>query len=204
MTPGALTPVRVMLSRSINAYRPHPPHSRAHRDFTDAAYTRCLRCAGAPRRPASGSALSQSRSFSTCRLPRPREARRLPAPSSFADDAGLRPGGRGSALPTLPISGLSVRLRYDLSSCSPPSRDFYFRASDGLVALPTAGYDYGVQLGNLHRWDSHPLERLLASLHATIRLFRGYDWRGRSATLRSSGDRATQVKAWRLFPSEGS
>jgi hypothetical protein len=172
MTPGALTPVRVMLSRSINAYRPHPPHSQAHRDFTETAYTRCLRCAGAPRRPTSGSALSQSRSFSTCRLRRPREARRLPTPSSFADDAGLRPGGRGSALPTLPISGLSVRLRYDLSSCSPPSRDFYVRASDGLVALPTAGYDYGVQLGNLHRWDSHPLERLLASLHSTIRLFR--------------------------------
>ena len=37
--------------------RPHPPHPRAHRDFT-AAYTQCLRCAGAPRRPAGGSGLS--------------------------------------------------------------------------------------------------------------------------------------------------
>jgi hypothetical protein len=31
--PGALAPVRVVLSRSINACRPHPPHSRARRDF---------------------------------------------------------------------------------------------------------------------------------------------------------------------------
>ena len=57
--PGALAPVRVILSGSFFAYRPHPPHSQAHRDFADyATYTRCLRCAGAPRRPASGSELS--------------------------------------------------------------------------------------------------------------------------------------------------
>ena len=53
---------------------------------------------------------------------------------------------------------LLVRLRYDLPSCSPPKRDFYVRASDGLVTLPAAGYNYGVQLGNFHRWDLHPLE----------------------------------------------
>ena len=57
--PGALAPVRVLLSWSINAYQPHPTHSWAHRDFAgSAAYTRCLRCAGAPRRPPSGSELS--------------------------------------------------------------------------------------------------------------------------------------------------
>ena len=41
--------------------RPHPPHSRAHPDFTVlSAYTRCLRCAYShmPRRPATGSELS--------------------------------------------------------------------------------------------------------------------------------------------------
>ena len=37
--------------------RPDPPHSRAHRNFTSSAYMRCLRCAGAPRRPTSGSGL---------------------------------------------------------------------------------------------------------------------------------------------------
>src|SRR5262249_49437267 len=38
--------------------RPDPPQSRAHRNFTSSAYMRCLRCAGAPRLPTSGSALS--------------------------------------------------------------------------------------------------------------------------------------------------
>jgi hypothetical protein len=57
--PGALAPLRVILSRCINAYRPHPTHSQAHHDFAVyATYTQCLRCAGAPRRPASGSELS--------------------------------------------------------------------------------------------------------------------------------------------------
>ena len=32
-TPGALAPVRVMLSRSIITYWPHPPYSQAHRNF---------------------------------------------------------------------------------------------------------------------------------------------------------------------------
>jgi hypothetical protein len=37
---------------------PHPTHSWAQRDFADhATYTRCLRCAGVPRRPPSGSEL---------------------------------------------------------------------------------------------------------------------------------------------------
>jgi len=33
-TPGALAPVRVMLSRPSSLNRPHPPCSRAHRNFT--------------------------------------------------------------------------------------------------------------------------------------------------------------------------
>jgi integrase/recombinase XerD len=40
--PGALAPARVILSRAINAYWPHPTHSQAHRDFAvSATYTRC-------------------------------------------------------------------------------------------------------------------------------------------------------------------
>ena len=39
------------------------------------------------------------RSFSTCRPQRPREVRRLPPPSPFADDAGLHPWWTGSTLP---------------------------------------------------------------------------------------------------------
>jgi hypothetical protein len=47
------------------------------------------------------------RSVSTCRPLRPRRVRRLLAPSSFADDAGLRPLFTGSALPTVPPSASS-------------------------------------------------------------------------------------------------
>jgi hypothetical protein len=80
--------------------------------------------------------------------------------SSFllAGDAGLRPGGKGSALPQLPFSRLPVRLRCNLSSCSPPFGDFYFWASDGLVTRSAARYDYGVNWtiytgGTLTRWN---------------------------------------------------
>jgi hypothetical protein len=40
--------------------RPHPPHSRAHPDFTVSAYTRCLRCTYShrSRQPTTGSELS--------------------------------------------------------------------------------------------------------------------------------------------------
>ena len=57
-TPEVLAPVRVVLSRSIITYStssaPLAGTSQLHRT---AAYMRCLRCAGAPRRPASGSGL---------------------------------------------------------------------------------------------------------------------------------------------------
>jgi hypothetical protein len=58
-TPGALAPVRVLLSRSINTYlAPSAPLAGTARFRRTAVYTRCLRCAGAPRRPTSGSVLS--------------------------------------------------------------------------------------------------------------------------------------------------
>ena len=64
------------------------------------------------------------RSFSTCRPQRPRRARRLHSPSSFTDGIGLHPSGTGSALSMSMISRLTVRLRYDLPSCSPPFETF--------------------------------------------------------------------------------
>ncbi len=58
-TPGALTPVRVIVSRSILAYpAPSAPLRGTSRFPGRAGYTRRLRCAGAPRRPQSGSELS--------------------------------------------------------------------------------------------------------------------------------------------------
>src|SRR5271165_2040307 len=44
-TPGALAPVRVIVSRTTSLSQPHAPHSQAHLDFTVSAYTRCHRCA---------------------------------------------------------------------------------------------------------------------------------------------------------------
>jgi hypothetical protein len=58
-TPGALAPVRVILSRSIIAYSaPSAPLAGTSRLHRLAAYTKCLRCASPPRQPTSGSVLS--------------------------------------------------------------------------------------------------------------------------------------------------
>ena len=59
--PGVLARVRVMLSRSVITYStPSAPLAGASRLRRMAVYTRRLRCAGAPRRPTSGSELSLS------------------------------------------------------------------------------------------------------------------------------------------------
>src|ERR1700746_2969290 len=58
-TPGALARVRGVVSRSVITHPPpSAPLAGTSRLRRMAAYTRCLRCAGAPRRPASGSGLS--------------------------------------------------------------------------------------------------------------------------------------------------
>jgi hypothetical protein len=58
-TPGALAPVRVLVSRSIHAYSaPSAPLTGTSRFRCLAPYTLCLRCAFPPRRPISGSVLS--------------------------------------------------------------------------------------------------------------------------------------------------
>jgi len=125
--PGALAPGRVILSRSFLASRPHPPLSQAHRDFADGAtYTRCLRCAGAPRRPASGSELS-------LHIPSRHAAPYVPGEIEtvfiqfIASDMGLRRDLSSSALPFILPSvssrarfrGLLVHIRYGLSGRLP-------------------------------------------------------------------------------------
>ena len=58
-TPVALAPVWVMLSQSINTYSATSAPLLGTSQFRRrAVYMRCLRCAGAPRRPKSGSVLS--------------------------------------------------------------------------------------------------------------------------------------------------
>ena len=58
-TPVALAPVWVMLSQSINTYSATSVPLLGTSPFgRRAVYVRCCRCAGAPRRPRSGSVLS--------------------------------------------------------------------------------------------------------------------------------------------------
>src|SRR3954471_9382054 len=129
--PGALARVRVMLSRSVLAEpAPSAPLAGTSRLHRRAAYTRCLRCAGAPRRPASGSGLS---------LPfRPDMPSSLTPGSSTSHVSSVamptRPSPRSERLgtPNTPAIRFTrgslfeaslVRLCYGLSGCSPPWTD---------------------------------------------------------------------------------
>src|SRR4051795_12356515 len=183
--PGALARVRVLLSRSVLAEpAPSAPLAGTSRLHRRAAYTRCLRCAGAPRRPASGSGLS---------LPfRPDMPSSLTPGSSTSHVSSVamptRPSPRSERLGTPKIPAIRftrgslfeaslVRVCYGLSGCSPPwtdrtkfpwpTGDFYIQASGGSVALPAAGYDYN-STGLLCWRDFHPQEWQLASLHQNL------------------------------------
>ena len=153
-----------------------------------AAYTRCLHCAGAPRRPASGSGLS---------LLIPSWHAVLSDPGEFDidiqifdADIGLRRLTTGSALPTLPQSvsrGFRISWLHWFASATacqvarPPVRirldrpafgDFYFQAFNGSVSLSVAGYNYNSGWISFCWRDSHPLEWQLASLHGQSLPFR--------------------------------
>ena len=123
-----------------------------------AAYTQCLRCAGAPKRPASGSGLSLLIPSWHAVLSDPGESdidiqklrcRHWPSPNDHRLGTPITPAIRSTRAVDFVAS--LVRLRYGLPGCSPPVRirlerpafeDFYFQASNGSVALPAAGYDY--------------------------------------------------------------
>src|SRR3954451_11313260 len=181
--PGALARVRVMLSRSVLAEpAPSAPLAGTSRLHRRAAYPRCLRCAGALRRPASGSGLS---------LPfRPDMPSSLtPGSSRIAcvqlrdADAGLRRDPSGSALPTLPQSvsrGARLsRLHWFAfaTACQvarPPGRigpgfpgppgTFTSRLPTGRSPFPPL--DMTTTATGLLCWrDFHPQEWQLASLH---------------------------------------
>ena len=150
-----------------------------------AAYTRCLRCAGAPRRPASGSELSLLIPSWHAVLSDHGESD-IDIFQNFDADIGLRRMTTGSALPTLPQSvprGRSISWLHWFASATacqvacPPVRirlgrpafgDFYFQAFNGSVSLPVAGYNYNSDWTLCWR-DSHPLEWQLASLHGHSR-----------------------------------
>jgi len=95
-----------------------------------AAYTQCLRCAGAPRRPAGGSGLSLPFLLGMPLSMTPGSS--IIASPELRCRHRLRRDLSGSALPNLPqsvsrgarISGLpDSRICYGLPSCSPPCTD---------------------------------------------------------------------------------
>ena len=138
--------------------RPHPPHSRAQHNFI----ARRLICAAFAVRERLGDprvvprfCLSILPSMSSSTSP---GSRPLRVSSSFAVRICLRRGVIGSALPMLAISGLTgsplLRPAKLLASLT---GDFYFRAFNGSVTLPVAGYNYGgnwtISTGGTHtRW----------------------------------------------------
>ena len=159
--PGALAPIRVLLSRPINAYQPHPTHSWAHRDFADdATYTRCLRYAGAPRRPASGSELSLSVPSWHATLYVPGKIRNRDSPD-YRFRLGPSPGSErlgSSNYPAIRFKQGTYFGAYwftiaaacqvarppltDLTRCYPGHEGFYIQASNESVTFLTAGYHY--------------------------------------------------------------
>ena len=134
-TPGALAPVWVILSQSINAYlAPSAPLAGSSRLRRIAAYTRCPRCAFRPRRSASGSALSLLVLARHAVLSCPRGTRRL-LTTQFLRRRLWPSSARSmdSAFPSVSHHPFQVGIRfrgflvrtcfricYGLSSCSPP------------------------------------------------------------------------------------
>ena len=102
--PGALAQVRVIVSRTVITYSaPSVPLAGTSRFHRMAAYTRCLRCAGAPRRPASGSGLSLTIPAWHAALYDPGEFDHRYGPVLRCRH-GLRRDLSGSALPKFPQS----------------------------------------------------------------------------------------------------
>ena len=147
-----------------------------------AAYTQCLRCAGAPRRPASGSGLSLTIPSWHAALYDPGEFDHRYGPVLRCRH-GLRRDLSGSALPNPPAirftrgtsfgaSRFTHLLRparllaplYGSNRCPRPPRAFTSRLpTDWSPSLPLDITTTGT--GLLCWRDSHPLEWQLASLH---------------------------------------
>ena len=128
--------------------RPHPPHSRAHRDFAAQRFMRDAFAVPWPRRPASGSVLSLRVLCRHATLYRPRGVRRLHTPSSLTGDAGLhttlivrhsqvphKSASRGPVISGLPRFASCC----GLSTCLPPLAD-----PTGIRSQPTETFTPGL------------------------------------------------------------
>jgi len=146
-----------------------------------AAYTQCLRCAGAPRRPAGGSGLSLPFLLGMPLSMTPGSS--IIASPELRCRHGLRRDLSSSALPILPqsvsrgarISGLPdshnllrpaklLAPLYGSDRCTRPPRAFTSRLPTDRSPSPLL--DMTTTASGLLCWrDSHPLEWHLASLH---------------------------------------
>ena len=180
------------------------------------AYTRCLRCAGAPRRPASGSGLSLFIPSWHAILYRPRGLQHRQFQTAMLTWPSLRDHRLG--IPNIPAIRFTrgthfgaswfthllrpVRLLAPLHGSdwdAPALGDFYFQAFDSSVSLPVAGYDYnsdwtpcmGLFLSRSFRKHNH-LSSVVSLFDLKARFF---------VPTRHSGkpSRAGAVKAGRLF-----
>src|SRR4051794_10382320 len=171
-----------MLSRSVLAEpAPSAPLAGTSRLHRRAAYPRCLRCAGAPRRPARGSGLSLpfrpdmpsslTRGVRTSHVSSVAMPTR-PSPRSERLGTPNTPAIRFTRDPLFEAS--LVRICYGLSGCSPPwtdltefpqpPRTFTSRLPAGWSPFPPL--DMTTTASGLLCWrDFHPQEWQLASLH---------------------------------------
>ena len=185
-TPGALAPVRVMLSRSINTYpAPSAPLAGTVRFHCSAAYTPCPRCAFPPRRPATGSQLSllilsqhvvlhDSGESSGCMhpVPSPPTLAFVPLAQTRHSQNSHKSASRGECFSELHYGSLALRpadlftLLTDLTGLPSSHRGFLLPGFQRFGHPLRRRLLLRWQLGNFHRRDLHPLEWQLASLHA--------------------------------------
>src|SRR6266404_1397797 len=169
-----------------------------------AAYTQCLRCAGAPRRPAGGSGLSLPFLLGMPLSMTPGSS--IIASPELRCRHGLRRDLSSSALPILPqsvsrgarISGLPdsrnllrpaklLAPLYGSDRCTRPPRAFTSRLPTDRSPSPLL--DMTTTASGLLCWrDSHPLEWQLASLHQI-----------RTGPIRAYGSHLGCVTAKRFF-----
>ena len=162
--------------------RPHPPHSRAHRDFACSTYTRCLRCAVAEathewfRAFAPRSVLGMPSSTDPGELTGDFCPTTSPTTLAFAPSRRARRSQRShhplqvgplfrgflvhsfvTACRVVSLLGGSDRVSPAAETCTSglSTRRSPFTSPDRTT----------VALGHLHWRDFHPLERQLASLH---------------------------------------
>jgi hypothetical protein len=163
-TPGVLLEAGLCCPSPSSLNRPHPPHSRAHRDFTarrlirDAFAVRerrsnpravpVFRCPflpdmPSPRTPGSSNIDQFQTATSTLAFAKSPTARHSQCSSNPLHAVKPFRGLHGSHI-CYGLPGTRLLGALCGSDRSPAIGAFYFQASNGSVALPVAGYDYSI------------------------------------------------------------